>query len=181
MKSHLEKYGEKLLAHGLAASIGDAALYGRDDGIVSNRPGIDPRTRELFDRLDITFLLVLTPATPYREILVELCTDGENPIEPQDGETALFLHDIPVVDPHDSEDFRKALSGRNGCVLRDGRIVSRGTVSMEQAFVTASSICFATFVKYFLDFLNFVTRNGRYVPFSPARARRARLLLSTVP
>jgi ribulose-5-phosphate 4-epimerase/fuculose-1-phosphate aldolase len=181
VKSHLEKYGAKLLAHGLAASIGDAALYGRDDGIVSNRPEIGSRTRELFDRLDITFLLVLTPATPYREILVELCKGGENPIEPQDGETALFLHDIPVVDPHDSEDLRRALSGRNGCVLRDGRIVSRGAVSMEQAFVTASAICFATFVKYFLDFLNFVTRNGRYVPFSPARARRARTLLSTVP
>lgn len=181
MRTHLEKYGAKLLSHGLAASIGDAALYGRDDEIVSNRPEIGSRTRELFDRLNITFLLVLTPAPPYREILVDLCAGGGNPIEPQDGETVLFLHDIPVVDPHDSEALRRALAGRKGCVLRDGRIVSRGTVSMEEAFVTASSICFATFVKYFLDFLNFVTRNGRYVPFSPAQISRARFLLSTVP
>jgi ribulose-5-phosphate 4-epimerase/fuculose-1-phosphate aldolase len=181
VKSHLEKYGARLVSHGLAASTDDAALYGRDDGIVTNRPEIDSRARELFDRLNISFLLVLAPAPPYREILVELCAAGENPIEPQDGETALFLRDIPVVDPHDSEALHRALAGRIGCVLRDGRIVSRGTVSMEQAFVTAGSICFATFVKYFLDFLNFATRNGRYVPFSPARARRALFLLSTVP
>lgn len=181
MKSHLEKYGAKLFSHGLAVSIADAALYGRDDGIVSNRPGIGSRTRELFECLDTTFLLVLAPAPPYREILVDLSTGGENPIEPLDGETVLFLRDIPVVDPHDGESLRTALSGRRGCVLRDGRIVSRGNVSMEEAFVTAGAICFSTFVKYFLDFLNFATRNGRYVPFSPDRARRARFLLSTVP
>lgn len=52
---------------------------------------------------------------------------------------------------------------------------------MEQAFVTASSICFSTFVKTFLDFLNFVTRNGPPMPFSPSQARRIRDLLSTVP
>lgn len=179
--SHVEKTLSKLLSHGLVASSGDAALYGRDDEIVSNRMEIDPRTRDLFDRLDINSLLVIYPAPPYREILRVLCGGGDNTIEPRDGETVLFLNDIPLVDPKDHETLFKTLSRRKGCVLRDGRIVSHGTVSMEQAFVTASSICFSTFVKTFLDFLNFVTRNGPPMPFSPSQARRIRDLLSTVP
>jgi ribulose-5-phosphate 4-epimerase/fuculose-1-phosphate aldolase len=179
--SHVEKTVSKLLSHGLVASGGDAALYGRDDEIVSNRTEIDPRTRNLFDRLDINSLLVISPAPPYREILRVLCDGGDDTIEPRDGETVLFLHDIPLVDPKDHEALVKTLSRRKGCVLRDGRIVSHGTVSMEQAFVTASSICFSTFVKTFLDFLNFVTRNGPPMPFSPRQARRVRDLLSTVP
>lgn len=181
MMSHVEKTVSKLLSHGLVASSGDVALYGRDDEIVSNRTEIDPRTRDLFDRLDINSLLVISPSPPYREILRVLCGGSENTIEPRDGETVLFLHDIPLVDPKDHEALVKTLARRKGCVLRDGRIVSHGTVSMEQAFVTASSICFSTFVKTFLDFLNFATRNGPIMPFSTRQARGIRDLLATVP
>ena len=179
--AQVEKTASKLLSHGLAASSGDIALYGRDDEIVSNRPDIDPRITRLFDRLVINSLLVLAPAPPYREILGELCAGGPDVIEPRDGETILFLHDIPVVDPDDPDALLGALARRKGCLLRDGRIVSHGTVSMEQAFVTASSICFSTFVKTFLDFLNFSTRNGRYRPFPPEQDRRIRDILATIP
>jgi len=179
--SQVGKTVSKLLSHGLVATSGDIALYGRDDEIVSNRKKIDPRTRDLFDRLDINSLLVISPAPPYREILNVLCGGGGNTIEPRDGETVLFLNDIPLVDPDDHEALVRTLARRKGCILRDGRIVSHGTVSTEQAFVTASSICFSTFVKTFLDFLNFATRNGPTMPFPPRRARRIRDLLSTVP
>ncbi len=181
MVTDVEKTVSKLLSHGLVASAGDVALYGRDDEIVSNRKEIDARTRDLFDRLDINSLLVISPASPYREVLGILCGGSVNPIDPRDGETVLFLHDIPLVDPVDQEALVRTLSRRKGCVLRDGRIVSHGSVSMEQAFVTASSICFSTFVKTFLDFLDFTTRNRPTVPFSPEHARRIRDLLSTVP
>ena len=181
MIAQVERIASKLLSHGLAAAPGDFALYGRDADIVSNRPDIDPWAGRLIDRLDINSLLVLVPAPPYREILGDLCAGGADVIEPRDGESVLFLHDIPVVDPDDAVSLLGALARRRGCLLRDGRIVSHGTVSMEQAFVTASSICFSTFVMTFLDFLNFATRNGRYKPFSPRRARTIRDILATVP
>ena len=179
--SQVEKTASKLLAHGLASSPGDAALYARDDEIVSNRLDIEPSIVRLFDRLGINSLLMLAPASPYREILGELCAGGEDVIEPRDGETVLFLHDIPVVSPEDPDALLAALARRKGCLLRDGRIVSHGTVSMEQAFVTAGSICFSTYVKTFLDFLNFSTGCGRTRPYSPERERRIRDLLATVP
>ncbi|MBN2297443.1 MAG: class II aldolase/adducin family protein, partial [Deltaproteobacteria bacterium] len=40
------------------------------------------------------------------------------------------------------------------CIVKDTGIITTGTVSLEQAFVTLSSICFATFVKYFTDLIN---------------------------
>lgn len=172
---------EKLLAQGMIGSADDAALYGRDDEIVSNRPEIDPVVRKLFDRLPVSSLILISPAPPYGDVLRDLCAAGPGRIEPGDGESALFLHDIPVVDPKDPHGLLEALSARRGCILRDGRIAARGTVSMEQAFVTASAIRFSAFVKRFLDFLNFATRTGRRVPFSASESRRLRALLSTIP
>lgn len=53
----------------------------------------------------------------------------------------------------DTEEIAQALSRRKGCIVKDIGIVSTGSVSLEQAFIVFSSICFATFVKYFADML----------------------------
>ena len=181
MRSLIGKTVQRMLSQGMIGSADDALFYGRDDEIVSNRPTVDADVRTLFDRLPVASLLFVTPAAPFGEILRSLGSAGQDRIEPRDGESALLLRDIPVVDPGDRDALLAALARRKGCILRDGRIAARGTVSADQAFVVASAIRFSAFVKRFLDFLSFAARNGRHPPFSPAESRRLRAILSTVP
>ena len=73
---------------------------------------------------------------------------------------------VPSLDPGP---VARALSRRKGCIVRDAGIVTTGTVSLEQAFISMSSICFATFVKFFTDALNALAGHGGASPLAPAK------------
>ena len=147
-------YADKIVAAGLAEP-GTPVLGGLDAEAVWNREAPERAwLSTLFERLDISSVLYCRPAEPYRSLIQRLATGADGSIVPSDSETRTFLHEIPVSPAVELDPIVDALSRRKGVILPDGAIVTFGTVSPEQAFVTCSSIAFACFVKFFADLLS---------------------------
>jgi ribulose-5-phosphate 4-epimerase/fuculose-1-phosphate aldolase len=160
MRVLLDKYAEKLVRAGLADE--DAPLLGGlDVDLVWNRP--DPACRELgrlFDGLAINSLLFARPAEPYRSLIDYLALRADRSIRPDDSETRTFMHEIPVARAFAAAEMIAALKRRKSVIIPGRGVVTWGTVSPEQAFVSFSSVCFACFVKFFSDYLS-DSRAGR--------------------
>jgi len=152
MKKLINKYVDKIVRHGLA-DLNDITLLGLDAELTSNRPltAIDSELPRVFDLMNISSLLYAEPAEPYNSILAYYSGRREACLIPTDCETRTFLHDIPVIPELSAEAISSALSKRKAAIVRNRGIVSCGTVSPEQAFISFSSVCFSTFVKFFSD------------------------------
>jgi len=168
MRDLLDRYSAKLVRQGLCEE-GEPLLAGLDADLVWNRDDPAAETlEEVIRRLDINSLLFARPAEPYlsmMNVLAEAALGGgsaaaprtEPPanllpaIRPEDSETRTFLHDIPIAGSLDADAVVRALRHRKAVVVPHTGIVTFGTVSPEQAFVTFSSICFACFVKFCVD------------------------------
>ncbi len=107
----------------------------------------------LFDHLNINTLIFAKPAEPYWTIIDYLAQNAVGSITPNDCETRTFLHDLPVAENLSAEALIPILQHRKSAIIKNHGIITYGTVSMEQPFVTFSSVCFACFVKFFSDFL----------------------------
>jgi ribulose-5-phosphate 4-epimerase/fuculose-1-phosphate aldolase len=107
----------------------------------------------LFEELSINSLMAAIPAEPYATIIRALCSENPDVIYPRDCETRTFLHDLPVSRSTDPLDIAAILKKRKCAIIPGPAIVTYGTVSLEQAFVTFSSVCFTCFVKFFSDYL----------------------------
>ncbi len=143
---------------------GEALIGFLDAGLLWNRA--DPftaRLEPLFERLNVNSVLYCRPAEPYRSILSFLARNSNNTIYPRDSETRTFLHDLPVIKNFDTESAFSVLKNRKCVLTHQAEIVSYGTVSPEQAYVTFSSVCFAGFVKFFSDLLT-VAIKGNALP-----------------
>jgi len=158
MERLIKKFENKLLRQELVGT-GDVLIGARDCTTCWNddshpvRHMIDP----VFAGINCNSVLYALPAEPYRTIisyLVEKSTGGR--ILPRDSETRTFLHELPVIGKMSPESIIEKLRCRKCVITPDGGIVTFGTVSPEQAFVTYSSVCFAAFVKYFDDYRNSV-------------------------
>jgi ribulose-5-phosphate 4-epimerase/fuculose-1-phosphate aldolase len=134
-----------------------------------------PILAPLFDRLDRRALIRLRPAEPYQTIVRALAAGG-GPICPEDCETRLFLTDLPVLPSLDARALRAAFSRRSAVVVRDGEIVAASRAGLKQAFVTASSVCFSCFVKFFGELLHLHRRGC----LTDADRRRLELLYPAV-
>lgn len=154
MRHLIERYIMKLLTQGLAEK-DDMVFLAIDADLYSNRPINDHMSelRKVFDLMNINSILFSRPSEPYRSIINVITRGGTDKIMPKDCETRTFFHDIPVIDDITAEAIKWALSRRKAAIIRDKGIVTYGTVSPEQAFVSFSSTCFSTFVKYFYDSL----------------------------
>ncbi|WP_243361264.1 class II aldolase/adducin family protein [Fundidesulfovibrio terrae] len=153
----LAKYADKIAAARLSAP-GAPLLAGLDDALVFNREAQESSVLAgVFDRMSINSLLFLPPAEPYATIIDFLAArsaeGGEASIAPSDCETRTFLHDLPVVAEFTPDALASALKRRKSVIVPGKGVVAHGTVSPEQAFVSASSVCFACFVKFFADYL----------------------------
>jgi ribulose-5-phosphate 4-epimerase/fuculose-1-phosphate aldolase len=159
MEHLIEKYLGKLESQGLAHR--DKVVFlALDAELFSNRPIRDevPDLTGLFGLMNINTVLLSEPSEPYKSIISEIIRYDVDSVKqgriiPPDCETRTFLHDIPVVDKFSLEAIAEALSRRKSVLLRDRGIVTYGAVTPEQAFVSFSSTCFATFIKYFHDSL----------------------------
>ncbi|MBN1257898.1 MAG: class II aldolase/adducin family protein [Planctomycetes bacterium] len=167
MEALIHKYARKLVEAGLAEE-GAPLVGGLDAELVWNRP--DPDSKLLagaFDKLEINSLLYSIPKEPYRTIIAYLASVAEGRITPSDCETRTFLHDLPVVKEFTINRVISALKGRKSVIISGvsdpTSIITWGTVSPEQAFVSFSSVCFACFVKFFADYLH-DQRQGRVTP-----------------
>ena len=128
-------------------------IWNRDDRL---RPVLE----EIFARLNINALLFSEPAEPYRSIIDYLAARSDGAIEPRDTETRTFFHSLPVVRDFTPEAVAEALRRRKSAIVPGYGIVTFGTVSPEQAFITYSSVCFSCFVKFFSDYLTERKRGG---------------------
>ena len=172
MDELIGKYTKKLIAAGYAEA--GAPLMGAVDAdLVWNRD--DPARsllEEVFAGLSIESLLFCRPAEPYRTAVDFLAEAADGAIFPEDTETRTFFHDLPVAPAFAAREIVAALKERK-CVIVPGQgVVTFGTVSPEQAFITFCSVCFAAFVKFFSDFLA-ETRRGQVEPGREAAFRRA--------
>jgi len=148
----LNKYDEKLVAHGLC-SPGAPLVGGVNDSVMWNRE--DPLTEELekiIAGLNINSLVFARPVEPFFAILNYHCRRNDNEFVPEDTETRTFLHSIPVARTMTAAEIIPLLQKRKGCVVEGYGIIAFGTVSPEQAFVVFSSIIFSAFVKFFVDY-----------------------------
>jgi len=146
-------YEDKFLKNGLADP--GAPLLGQLDARLSwNRNDIACAVLEkLFEHLSINSLVFSQPAEPYRSIVDYLAETSGGIIFPRDCETKTFLHDLPVSFNFSFESIISALKERKSVIIPGQGIITYGTVSLEQAYVTFSSACFACFVKFFSDYL----------------------------
>ncbi len=152
MKRLIGKYTDKIINQGLSAKE-EITFLGLDAEITSNRPltDINPELLRVFDHMNINSLLYVEPAEPYKSILAYFGDHERTCLIPTDCETRTFLHDIPVIPSLSAEAISSALSKRKAAIVGNRGIVSCGTVSPEQSFVSFSSVCFSTFVKFFSD------------------------------
>ena len=188
----LKKYAAKLVASGLCKAH-EPLFLAVDDALVWNRPATpeaDLRRQLLegvLERLHVTSLLLARPTGVYQAVLAELArqaladasSGGPSSITPGDCETRTFLHDLPVLDELTPGAVAEALGRRKGCVVLHGGeayIAAYGTVSPEQAYVTFSSMCFASFVAYFAQYLRRLRSLGASgADTEPQRAAFARI------
>jgi ribulose-5-phosphate 4-epimerase/fuculose-1-phosphate aldolase len=181
MKELVAKYARRLMRAGLAEA---PLVCGLDDELVWNRE--DDRCAPLAQvvaGMHSTALICAEPAEPYRTILGFLAQRYPAVITPGDCETRTFLHDLPVTDSFSAEAILARLHRRKSVIVaEEGRlqIVTFGTVSPEQAFVTFSSVCFSAFVLFFADYLADL-RAGRVSAEQQAAFARAVPLLNPSP
>ncbi|EHJ47824.1 class II aldolase/adducin family protein [Solidesulfovibrio carbinoliphilus subsp. oakridgensis] len=154
MKALAGRFARRLERAGLTPP-GAAAVACLDEDLAFSRPH-DPINGFLaatVRRLDVSCLMLVPPAEPYRTILEFLAGREAPAIRPRDCETRTFFHDIPVVAEASPLLAAEALSRRKGAYLPGHGILAHGALSPEQAFITVSSVAFAGFVKFFSDYL----------------------------
>lgn len=152
MEQLIDRYEKKLIEQGLAernqllmAEIETELVWNRKD------PNCDVLA-DVFRNMNINSLCFSPPAEPYRTIVDFLSSKGDT-ITPNDNETRLFLHDLPVIREFSTEQIVAQLKRRKSVIIEGHGIVTYGTVSPEQTFVVYSSVLFSCFVKFFADFL----------------------------
>lgn len=184
MEKIINRYIKKLSLQRLARKK-SIAFLGLDDVVFSNKTSKNKifELSKLFEMMNINSILFAEPAEPYRSIISELiendylaqdalkkhgqfikCSSRKinndytliKKITPMDCETRTFLHDIPVISDFSAEMLAEVLSERKSAIIKDFGIVSCGTVTPEQAFVSYSSTCFALYVKFFSDAINYL-------------------------
>ncbi|NOZ86594.1 MAG: rRNA adenine dimethylase [Deltaproteobacteria bacterium] len=161
MKTLIDKFAGKMVKAGLAEE-GAPLIAGMDDIIYWNRSDpIQEKLSPLFDVLNINSLIFCEPAEPYRSILAYLAEkEPGDALKPNDTETRIFLHELPLAADFSLQNMVSALSKRKLVIVAGRSIVTTGTVTPEQAFVAFSSVCFAASVKLVLDILT-LHRNGK--------------------
>ncbi len=159
----INKYARKLENHGLCRK-GEPLIGGLDAELSWTREGEEiPVLERVFQGLNINSILFAPPAEPFLSILDFLAGNaitGVRAIHPEDCETRTFLHDIPVAGDFSAEEIIAALSRRKSVYIPGRGVVTFGTVSPEQAFVTFSSVCFSGYVKFMADYYLAVRDNA---------------------
>jgi ribulose-5-phosphate 4-epimerase/fuculose-1-phosphate aldolase len=105
----------------------------------------------LFSLPGIEALIKARPAEPYQSIIINLAAAASGTIYPQDCETRLFLHDLPVADAINPKHLARLLRIRKSVILPGGEVLAVSPDNLKTAYVTLSSVCFACFVKFFTD------------------------------
>lgn len=159
MKQLLSKYEKKLVKSDLVEK--NTAFLGMLDADIkwNKKDKITGILEKIFYSLNINSLIFSKPKEPYFSIINYLAKNPEGIIRPSDCETKTFFHDLPVSFKFDIGEIISKLKKRKCVIIPGHGVITTGTVSIEQAFITYSSVCFSCFVKFFSDFLYAVKSN----------------------
>jgi ribulose-5-phosphate 4-epimerase/fuculose-1-phosphate aldolase len=160
LQKEFKRYADKLYASALVDDT--EPLFGVRDAELCWNAETKERAllEEVFAKLNINALLWARPAEPYRTLIDTLARQSDKTIYPQDTETRTFMHDLPVADQFTAAAIIKALQQRKSVIIPGHGIVTLGTVGLEQAYVSFACVCFACFVKFFLDFRRATRHKG---------------------
>ena len=163
MKDLIQKYTAKLVRDRIAEpdSIRFTAL---DDTLISGRDDAWQAVfAEVLAGLNVMCLLFAKPSLPFPDTLIQRAGTGEERIVPKDSEARTFLHDIPFIRSSDlsrgaqggdlSRKVIDALKERKAVIIEGLGVVAAGSLTVEQAYISYSTIFHTTFVKYLLDIL----------------------------
>ncbi|GAB6038445.1 class II aldolase/adducin family protein [Fundidesulfovibrio butyratiphilus] len=176
MQALLRNYAAKLAAAGLCEPDG-AVFAALDDTLVTNRTAeVSGPMAEIMALTGASALLFTPPAEPYRTIVDFLARRADTAIVPSDCETRTFQHDLPVVRNFDPGAIAAALTRRKSVIVPGRGVLTHGSISPEQAFVSACSVLFACFVKFFNDYLPLHRHGTADRDYRLAMERAARLL-----
>jgi ribulose-5-phosphate 4-epimerase/fuculose-1-phosphate aldolase len=135
---------------------GRVAMLIQDDTITAVGPDdLQALGRRLIKQLGLPALALYEPALPFYNSVIKKVQSG-NTIIPTDTETRTFLHDIPFIRQAETDDnlatkVAELLGKRKGVMIENLGVVTTGSVTLEQAYINASSLFHALFVKYLLD------------------------------
>jgi len=162
MYDHIAKYTEKLIRDRTAVP-DSIHFYVLDDKVVSNRDDDWSAVfTEVLNNMNITALLFAKTSLPFADLLIERSDAAAQKLVPNDSETKIFLHDIPFIREHEWKgkaltEFApmiiQCLKDRKAMIFQNLGVVATGGVTVEQAFISYSTIFHTTFVKYLLDLL----------------------------
>ena len=149
----LSYYAAKLIAEGIGRS-GRVALLAQDDRpLAVGATDLVETGQEVLRHSGATALCLLEPPWPFADFLLRR-NQQASAIVPRDSETRTFLHEIPLLrGPFVAERIAAALGNRKGILLDGGIICAAGALTVEQAYVNASSLWHALTIKYLLDVL----------------------------
>lgn len=172
MYDQIEKYIRKLVRD-RGAVPESIRLYALDDRLISSR---EDEWVEVFGRvfegLNVSSILFARPSLPFADFLIRRAPFGADRLTPDDSETRVFLHDIPIIRRDEwinrpmsllSERIVSGLRGRKAVIIEGLGVVSAGGLTIEQAYIGFSTVFHATFVKYLLDLLKEGFRLGEEV------------------
>lgn len=150
----LRHFLAKLVSEGIAGE-GRAALLAQDEPILAlGPPDLVAQGRAILAQNDAAALCLLAAPWPFAEFLQRRSPQA-TVIVPRDSETRTFFHEIPVLHgDFDAQKISAALGCRKGVLLEGGIICASGSLTIEQAYVNASSLWHALSIKYLLDILN---------------------------
>ncbi|PKN11319.1 MAG: hypothetical protein CVU69_13040 [Deltaproteobacteria bacterium HGW-Deltaproteobacteria-4] len=156
----LHHYAAKLVAEGIGRR-DRIALFAQDDSPCAvGATDLVDKGRSILQHSNASALCLLEPPWPFADFLLRR-TPQATAIVPRDSETRTFLHEIPLLrGPFDPATVTAALGSRKGVILDGGIICAAGALTIEQAYVNASSLWHALFIKYLLDVLT----NGFLLP-----------------
>ena len=149
----LQHYAAKLVAEGIGRSNRVALLAQDDCPRAVGASDLVDQGRAILLSSGTTALCLVEPPWPFADFLLRR-TPQATTIVPRDSETRTFLHEIPLLrGPFTAERVAAALGSRKGVLLDGGIICASGALTVEQAYVNASSLWHALYIKYLLDVL----------------------------
>ncbi len=145
------KYANKLIRAGLCD---EPVVAGLDHELAWNREHeLTPLLADVFEQINISGLIFGRPAEPFATVVDFLARQYPQGFCPRDTETRTFLHHLPVIPKLTAKGVAGALAHRKSVIVPEVGIATHGSVSLEQAFVTFSSVCFSSFVLFFAEYL----------------------------
>ena len=180
MSEPFDTYERRFIRNGLAAP-SDVLMAVADPAPRWSRDAPEAALLEpLFNLSGIKSLIKARPTAPYPSIIDYLARASNGTIYPQDCETRLFLHDLPVAEAMHPEHLARLLTHRKSVILPGGEILAVSPDDLKTAYVTLSSVCFACFVKFFTD-LRIARKAGRLTPADRRMLASVRRLLDPLP